>query len=124
MLKSSGEELLIENGIFERRSSARREILGCIGCRWNVTRERKETPAFYGYEVIKCSGVSPGSIYPVLDRLEETGIIVSQLEVMGDGFRGRPPRKIYYPNNTELGMQFDNALGERIKPCGLETTSE
>mgnify|MGYP003555040150 CR=1 FL=1 len=84
----------------------------------------KKLQHFMGMKLIKCSGVSPGSIYPVLDRLEETGIIVSQLEVMGDGFRGRPPRKIYYPNNTELGMQFDSALGERIKPCGLETTSE
>ncbi|HEY1085835.1 MAG TPA: PadR family transcriptional regulator [Candidatus Saccharimonadales bacterium] len=125
MSKSPSEELLIESNIFNRRSPVRRQLLGYIGCRWNASRETGEDPSFHGYQALKCSSISPGSIYPILDRLEEAGVVVSQFEDMSEGFHGRPPRKTYHPARTELGLEFKDIVSEQSKQsCGIDPSSE
>jgi PadR family transcriptional regulator, regulatory protein PadR len=49
---------------------------------------------WYGYELMKSAALSSGTLYPMLARLEEQGLVTSQWEpapVAG----GRPPRRYY-----------------------------
>jgi PadR family transcriptional regulator PadR len=53
----------------------------------------------FGYEIVRETGLTSGSVYPVLHRLEEDGWLVSGEEPSGT--RGRPPRRCY--RFTDLG---------------------
>lgn len=47
----------------------------------------------WGLQVIKQSGRPPGTVYPVLDRLEQAGWLVSEWET--DAGRSGPRRRYY-----------------------------
>lgn len=59
----------------------------------------------YGYELVTrlremgLHGIAPGTVYPVLSRLEREGLLHSRLEASPSG----PARKYYRP--TEAGNQ-------------------
>ena len=49
----------------------------------------------YGYDLMKAARLPSGTLYPMLARLEDQGLVTSQWEPPpGDG-SGRPPRKYY-----------------------------
>jgi PadR family transcriptional regulator, regulatory protein PadR len=49
----------------------------------------------YGYDLMKAARLPSGTLYPMLARLEDEGLVTSQWEpTPGDG-SGRPPRKYY-----------------------------
>jgi PadR family transcriptional regulator, regulatory protein PadR len=49
----------------------------------------------YGYDLMKAARLPSGTLYPMLARLEDQGLVTSQWEAPpGDG-SGRPPRKYY-----------------------------
>jgi len=49
----------------------------------------------YGYDLMKAARLPSGTLYPMLARLEDEGLVTSQWEPPpGDG-SGRPPRKYY-----------------------------
>lgn len=50
---------------------------------------------FYGLELSKQSGVSIGSMYPILVRLEKAGWLSSKDEEPEEFNEGRPPRRYY-----------------------------
>ncbi len=52
----------------------------------------------YGSEITRRTGIPPGTIYPLLRRMEERGIFESKWEVTKDGL---PPRKLYKLKDTE-----------------------
>jgi DNA-binding PadR family transcriptional regulator len=49
---------------------------------------------WYGYELMKSAGLSSGTLYPMLARLQEQGLVTSHWEpAPAEG--GRPPRRYY-----------------------------
>ena len=50
----------------------------------------------YGFDIAEATGLRGGTVYPILRRLEEAGIVRSQWErVQISRDEGRPPRKYY-----------------------------
>ncbi|WP_336211838.1 PadR family transcriptional regulator [Nonomuraea sp. LPB2021202275-12-8] len=47
----------------------------------------------WGLEIIKATGRAPGTVYPILDRLERSGWVVSTWE--SDSARKGPRRRLY-----------------------------
>ncbi len=118
--ESPSEELLIEEGLINRRSVQRRAIIGCTGCRWLKAEQQGQEPSFYGYELMKCTRIKGGTIYPILHRLANVGVIIAEQEDINAHIEGRPPRALYYPADSELGIAFYERL-EIPEICPLET---
>ncbi|WP_202529870.1 PadR family transcriptional regulator [Streptomyces sp. SID8358] len=57
----------------------------------------------YGLEVSEAAGLAPGSIYPILIRLEQYGWLESRWEDIDKHAEGRPPRRYY--RLSEKGAQ-------------------
>jgi DNA-binding PadR family transcriptional regulator len=53
------------------------------------------TAARYGYELMKAAKIQSGTLYPMLARLAEEGLVVSAWEPHQEEAGGRPPRKWY-----------------------------
>lgn len=53
------------------------------------------TTEMYGLEVCDATGVDPGSIYPILGRLEEAGWVTSRWEAIDPAQEGRPRRRYW-----------------------------
>lgn len=49
----------------------------------------------YGYDLMKAAGLSSGTLYPMLARLEDQGLVSSAWEPQRDDAGGRPPRRYY-----------------------------
>ena len=58
----------------------------------------------YGLELSKASGVSNGALYPILDKLEDGGLIVARWEALDEHAAGRR-RRCYY-RLTAAGINF------------------
>src|SRR5262245_39760202 len=87
-----------------------------------VLRALAETPAAwrYGYELCQQLDLKPGSMYPILMRLADRGLLATSWE--SDAPSGRPPRHLY--RLTGLGRTFAAGLasperrtdGVRLRP--------
>jgi DNA-binding PadR family transcriptional regulator len=57
-----------------------------------------EDPAarYYGREIGKAAGLSGGSLYPALLRLEQAGVLASDWEDVDPSEAGRPRRRLYW----------------------------
>ncbi|MFW6198598.1 MAG: PadR family transcriptional regulator [Acidobacteriota bacterium] len=50
----------------------------------------------YGFEISQATGLRRGTVYPILRRLEDAGLVSSRWEEPEDArAQGRPPRKYY-----------------------------
>ena len=49
----------------------------------------------YGLEIVEATGLMPGTIYPILARLERAGWLRSEWEVLDEQEAGRPRRRYY-----------------------------
>jgi len=50
----------------------------------------------YGFELIEMTGLGAGTVYPILRRLEDSGLLVGAWEVVTRSrAEGRPPRRYY-----------------------------
>ena len=49
----------------------------------------------YGLEIVQATGLMPGTIYPILARLEQAGWLHSEWEVLDEHQAGRPRRRYY-----------------------------
>jgi PadR family transcriptional regulator PadR len=49
----------------------------------------------YGYDLMKAARLPSGTLYPMLARLQEQGLVTSQWEPQPEDAGGRPPRKYY-----------------------------
>jgi PadR family transcriptional regulator, regulatory protein PadR len=49
----------------------------------------------YGYDLMKAARLPSGTLYPMLARLEDEGLVSSEWEPRHDDPGGRPPRKYY-----------------------------
>ena len=50
----------------------------------------------YGYDLMKASGLPSGTLYPMLSRLQEQGVVSSAWEPPGGDGSGRPARRYYF----------------------------
>lgn len=108
MSAESGENFLVEAGAIQRRTPQRRQILKCLGCRWNATANSKGDPSAYGLEIVKCSGISSGIVYPSLSALEKAGVIISH---SAKSDQGGPDVRAYSPSDDESGQTLAAHLG-------------
>ena len=62
-----------------------------------VLRAFLEDPAAprYGYDLMKTAGLPSGTLYPMLARLEDEGLVSSEWEPPPADAGGRPPRRYY-----------------------------
>jgi DNA-binding PadR family transcriptional regulator len=49
----------------------------------------------YGYDLMKAARLPSGTLYPMLARLQDQGLVASEWEAQRDDAGGRPPRKYY-----------------------------
>jgi PadR family transcriptional regulator, regulatory protein PadR len=49
----------------------------------------------YGLELVEATGLPPGTIYPIMARLESAGWVSSHWEETGQEPKGRPRRRYY-----------------------------
>jgi PadR family transcriptional regulator, regulatory protein PadR len=49
----------------------------------------------YGLELVEATGLPPGTIYPIMARLESAGWVSSRWEEIGQEAKGRPRRRYY-----------------------------
>ena len=49
----------------------------------------------YGYDLMKAAKLSSGTLYPMLARLEQEGLVEAEWEAQRPDAGGRPPRKYY-----------------------------
>jgi PadR family transcriptional regulator, regulatory protein PadR len=49
----------------------------------------------YGYDLMKAARLPSGTLYPMLARLQDEGLVTSQWEPPPADGSGRPPRKYY-----------------------------
>jgi PadR family transcriptional regulator PadR len=49
----------------------------------------------YGFEICKASGLASGTVYPILARMEEEGMLTSAWETIDPIAEGRRPRRYY-----------------------------
>ena len=47
----------------------------------------------HGYDLMKATKLASGTLYPMLNRLKEEGVLISRSEPSQKA--GRPPRKVY-----------------------------
>jgi DNA-binding PadR family transcriptional regulator len=50
----------------------------------------------YGYDLMKAAKLPSGTLYPMLSRLENDGLVTSGWEPPRQDASGRPPRKFYW----------------------------
>ncbi|MFM7377127.1 MAG: PadR family transcriptional regulator [Erythrobacter sp.] len=71
----------------------------------------------YGYDLAKITGVKSGTLYPLLIRLEERGVLETGWQPPAEP--GRPPRHIY--KLTAAGIEF--ARANPVEPAGADRAS-
>jgi PadR family transcriptional regulator PadR len=49
----------------------------------------------YGYDLMKAARLASGTLYPMLARLQQEGLVDSEWEAQRPDPSGRPPRKYY-----------------------------
>jgi DNA-binding PadR family transcriptional regulator len=60
----------------------------------------------YGFEIIDATGLGAGTVYPILRRLEEAGLVRSAWEAARTAV-DRPPRRYYRVNAGGAAMARD-----------------
>ena len=75
----------------------------------------------YGYELCRQLDLKPGSLYPILVRLADRGLLETAWET--DGPAGRPPRHLY--RLTGSGRAFATELAQpAVRPATSVRRSE
>jgi PadR family transcriptional regulator PadR len=49
----------------------------------------------YGYDLMKAAKLPSGTLYPMLARLQQDGLVDSEWEAQREDAGGRPPRRYY-----------------------------
>ena len=75
--------------------------------------------ARYGYELMKAAKIQSGTLYPMLARLAEDGLVVSEWEPHQEQTGGRPPRKWY----KLTGIGVTTARQELAAPAAARHTA-
>jgi PadR family transcriptional regulator, regulatory protein PadR len=81
----------------------------------------------FGFDIMEATGLTSGTVYPTLDRLEQQGLLKSRWEDEAEAHReGRPARRYFHltaPGATALEAALDRFKTLRrvtIDPAALE----
>jgi PadR family transcriptional regulator PadR len=76
------------------------------------------TAKHYGLEIGRAAGLSGGSLYPVLLRLEQAGVLVSDWEDVDPSEVGRPRRRLYWftSQGAEYARQASREAQRSVTP--------
>ena len=67
----------------------------------------------HGFDIMDASGLKSGTVYPILRRLEDSGMLRAKWEAVADARDAqRPPRRYY--QITGAGMQALSGAAERF----------
>lgn len=71
---------------------------------WTLLEFLAQTPGEwgYGYDIVRFSGLKSGTLYPLLIRLEEKGLL--EAEWQEPSAPGRPPRHAYRLTAAGVGV--------------------
>ncbi len=67
----------------------------------------------YGFDIMELTGLPSGSVYPILRRFEEHGLVESEWEDAHEAHADRRPRRRHY-RLTPTGRAELAAAGERL----------
>jgi DNA-binding PadR family transcriptional regulator len=70
----------------------------------------------FGYEMLGLLGLKSGSLYPILMRLADRGLLEARWDP--DVLPGRPPRHLYRLTPDGLAVAADLARREGLAPSG------
>jgi DNA-binding PadR family transcriptional regulator len=74
----------------------------------------------YGYDLMKAAHLPSGTLYPMLARLHDEGLVTSRWEPQPEAAAGRPPRK-YYQLTAEgiriARLEFAQAASAAARPA-------
>jgi len=79
---------------------------------------RKPRAWHYGYELSRDTGLSSGTLYPLLMRLSDQGLLESHWQEPERP--GKPPRHVY--RLTSEGLAFARTIVARGKPAVVRNT--
>lgn len=68
----------------------------------------------HGYDLSEQTGLSSGTLYPILMRLSDRGMLESKWEP--SEHEGRPPRKLYRLTTEGAAYAIEHAAHECISP--------
>jgi DNA-binding PadR family transcriptional regulator len=71
------------------------------------------TDQAYGLQVVRATGLPAGSVYGILRRLEDEGLLSSRWEQLDSAEAGRPPRRYYQLNGSGRRVAQLETAGER-----------
>jgi PadR family transcriptional regulator, regulatory protein PadR len=77
---------------------------------------RKPRTWHYGYELSRDTGLSSGTLYPLLIRLSDQGLLESHWQEPERP--GKPPRHVY--RLTSEGLAFARAMSQPGKPAVIQ----
>jgi PadR family transcriptional regulator, regulatory protein PadR len=75
------------------------------------------TAEHYGYDLMKATRLPSGTLYPMLARLQQEGLVDAQWEDQRPDAAGRPPRK-YYRLTAEGARVARLELAQAAPPSG------
>ena len=65
----------------------------------------------YGFDIMDCTGLPSGTVYPALRRLEDAGFVVSRWEGGASALRDQRPARKYY----EIAQAGEKALEAALR---------
>lgn len=76
---------------------------------------RSDSEWRYGYDISRSTGLKSGTLYPILMRLAEHGMLETSWETTEEG---RPPRHMYKLTSDGLRYARDQVSAISMKPVG------
>ena len=70
----------------------------------------------YGYDLCREVGLKAGSMYPILMRLADRGLLETEWET--DASPGRPPRHLYRLSGPGRALATELSTEARLAPAG------
>lgn len=122
MSESAGEDFLKERGLIVRATAQRRKLLGCMSCQWSKKIADGDKPELYTGPIIECADLVPATAYQLLCKLEDVGVVESHWENKEETRPDAigPPRRLYRPANSSLGIDFAASLGVHVEYDSLD----
>lgn len=73
----------------------------------------------YGFDLIHDTGLPSGTVYPMLRRLQRSGIVTSRWEDAADAHRRQRPQRKYYTLTTQGEAVLADALARFPALAGM-----
>ena len=76
----------------------------------------------YGFDIMDATGLSSGTVYPILRRLDEAGFLRGRWERVAEAHQDSRPQRRFY-EITAAGLEFLEEAVERLAQTRMFLTS-